>query len=175
MTNQEIAPDTKDWTWVLDRPCPECAFVAASTEPAAIGAAIRSLTPRWEAALARADARVRPRPGVWSALEYGAHVRDVHRVFAGRLRLMLTEDYPTFANWDQDEQAREQGYARQDPATVARELAQAAADIADLFDSVTPADLGRAGERSNGSVFTVRTLGQYYLHDVVHHAHDVGA
>ena len=21
-----IDPDTKDWTWVLDRPCPECGF-----------------------------------------------------------------------------------------------------------------------------------------------------
>ena len=21
-----IEPDTKDWTWVLDRPCPECGF-----------------------------------------------------------------------------------------------------------------------------------------------------
>lgn len=23
-----IEPDTKDWTWVLDRPCPECGFEA---------------------------------------------------------------------------------------------------------------------------------------------------
>jgi hypothetical protein len=21
-----ITPDAKDWTWVLDRPCPECVF-----------------------------------------------------------------------------------------------------------------------------------------------------
>lgn len=21
-----ITPDTKDWTWVLERPCPECGF-----------------------------------------------------------------------------------------------------------------------------------------------------
>ena len=172
---EPVVPDTKDWTWVLERPCPECGFVAASTEPAGIGAAIRSLTPRWQAALARDDVRVRPRPGVWSVLEYGAHVRDVHRVFAGRLRAMLTQDYPTFANWDQDAEAREQRYAHQDPQTVALELAEAASTLADLFDAVTPADLGRAGERSNGSVFTVGTLGQYYLHDVVHHVHDVGA
>ena len=23
-----ITPDTKDWTWVLERPCPECGFEA---------------------------------------------------------------------------------------------------------------------------------------------------
>ena len=32
----------------------------------------------------------------------------------------------------------------------------------------------RPGRRSNGSVFTVETLGRYFLHDVLHHLHDVG-
>lgn len=26
-----VDPDTKDWTWVLGRPCPECGFDAAAT------------------------------------------------------------------------------------------------------------------------------------------------
>ena len=39
--------------------------------------------------LVRDDATGRPRPGVWSALEYGCHVRDVHVLFAERVRLML--------------------------------------------------------------------------------------
>ena len=25
-----ITPDTKDWTWVLERPCPECGFDPAT-------------------------------------------------------------------------------------------------------------------------------------------------
>jgi len=25
-----IEPDTKDWTWVLERPCPECGFDATA-------------------------------------------------------------------------------------------------------------------------------------------------
>ena len=39
-------------------------------------------------------------------LEYGAHVRDVCRVFGARLALMQrrVED-PSFPNWDQDETA----------------------------------------------------------------------
>ena len=32
---------------------------------------------------------------------------------------------------------------------------------------------GRKGLRSNGSEFTVLTFAQYFLHDVVHHLHDV--
>lgn len=170
-----IPADTKDWTWVLDRACPECGFVAADVDPVAIGKTVRALTPRWQAALARPDARVRPDASTWSAVEYAAHVRDVNRVFADRLRSMLDADDPDFANWDQDAAARAGRYDRQEPATVAVELETSAAALAAAFDAVRPDQLDRSGRRSNGSVFTVRTLGQYYLHDVVHHLHDVDA
>ena len=40
----------------------------------------------WYALLLDADAAVRPAPHVWSRLEYGCHVRDVHRIFAERVR-----------------------------------------------------------------------------------------
>ncbi len=29
----EIVPDTKDWTWVLERACPECGFDATDFSP----------------------------------------------------------------------------------------------------------------------------------------------
>jgi hypothetical protein len=170
-----LDPDTKDWTWVLERPCPECGFVASDVDVVGLAATVRETVPRWVAALGRSDARERPDASTWSVLEYGAHVRDVHRLFGERLRLMLTEDDPQFANWDQDETAVAERYGEQDPAVVAGELADAADRIADGFDAV-PADAWeRPGRRSNGSRFTVRTLGQYYLHDVVHHLHDVRA
>jgi len=171
----DISPDTKDWIWVLERPCAECGFVAADVDPRTIGATVRALTPRWRAALARADARVRPNPHTWSTLEYAAHVRDVNRVFGERLRSMLESDEPLFANWDQDATAWQDGYDRQNPAVVAAELAVAADALADRFDAVCDAELDRPGRRSDGSGFTVRTLERYYLHDVVHHAHDVRA
>ncbi|MGE3835206.1 MAG: DinB family protein, partial [Acidimicrobiia bacterium] len=31
-----IVPETKSWTWVLDRPCPECGFDASTCPPAAV-------------------------------------------------------------------------------------------------------------------------------------------
>jgi hypothetical protein len=171
----EVQPDTKDWTWVLDRPCPECGFVAGEADPGDVPDVVRSLTPRWREALARPDARTRPAPGVWSALEYGAHVRDVNRVFTGRLQAMLSTDDPLFANWDQDAAAVDDHYAEQDPTRVAEELADAAEGFARLLASAGPEAWERPGRRSNGSVFTVRTLAQYYLHDVVHHLQDVEA
>lgn len=34
MTEQQpaIVPDDKDWTWVLERPCPECGFDTAAID-----------------------------------------------------------------------------------------------------------------------------------------------
>ncbi len=170
-----IEPDAKDWTWVLDARCPECGFAASDVDPSGIGGTVRDLVPRWVAALHRDDVRARPAPQVWSTLEYGAHVRDVMRLFDERVRLMLDEDDPSFADWDQDATAVAARYDLQDPATVADELTRSAEATADRFDAVTGDQWQRPGRRSNGSVFTVRTLGQYFLHDVVHHLHDVRA
>jgi hypothetical protein len=130
-------------------------------------------TSAWPAELARDDVRDRPDDQTWSPLEYGAHVRDVHRKMAERLALMLAEDAPTFANWDQDTTAVEDDYAAQDPAVVARELGEAAHRAARAFDDVRDDQLGRTGLRSDGSAFTVATLATYYAHDPVHHLWDV--
>ncbi len=168
-----IIPDTKDWTWVLDRPCSECGFDAGSVDTASIGAAIRANLVAWRTVLESADPSRRPSPGVWSPLEYACHVRDVHRVFLERVNLMLAEDSPTFANWDQDATAVEQGYAEQDPATVSGELVEAGEAVANRYDSVEANQWSRIGLRSNGSEFTVETIGLYHLHDVIHHAWDI--
>ncbi len=125
-----IEPDTKDWTWVLSEPCPECGFDPAAVAAADLADLIRENTRGWHGALDGPDAAVRPVPTVWSPLEYACHVRDVHRLFAERLTLMLTHDDPQFANWDQDVTAIESRYAEQDPATVAVELVEAAAEVA---------------------------------------------
>ena len=114
-----IVPDTKDWTWVLERPCPECGFDASALPPE------RVRRPRARQRR-RVAARSWPGPGPssppgptddrWSALEYACHVRDVLRLYDQRLALMLTEDDPDFANWDQDETAVADRYDEQDPA-----------------------------------------------------------
>jgi len=167
-------PDAKDWTWVLDRPCPECGFDATAIERTRIGALIRRTATSWREALADGDVRRRPAPTTWSVLEYGAHCRDVYLVFGERLHLMLAEDDPQFANWDQDATALQMRYWDSDPDEVAAELGLASATAADGFDSVSGEQWARTGRRSNGSVFTVETLGQYFLHDLMHHLYDVG-
>ena len=170
-----VEPDTKDWTWVLDRPCPECGFDARSVRPEEVKNRVYANASAWRRVLEHDGAARRRSPGVWSPLEYACHVRDVCRVFGGRVRLMLDEDEPTFPNWDQDETALAEGYGAQDPLLVGRQLAEAADAVAASFAGVEGDQWARRGLRSNGSAFTVESLGRYFLHDLAHHLVDVGA
>ncbi|MEO7350372.1 MAG: methyltransferase type 12, partial [Marmoricola sp.] len=97
-----IEPDTKDWTWVVDRPCRDCGFDPDAIAREQLADRIHENTRGWYEVLADADFAVRPAEHVWSRLEYACHVRDVHHVFAERVRLMLEENDPEFDNWDQD-------------------------------------------------------------------------
>lgn len=170
-----ITPDDKDWTWVVERRCPECGFDASKVAGDQLGDYFRAAAEPWSQVLAQPDATVRSTPGKWSHLEYGAHVRDVCKIFDDRLTMMLTTDEAVFENWDQDVAAEAGNYALEDPAVVAGAIRTGARELADDYDEVRGDAWERRGLRSNGSHFTVLTLGQYCLHDLVHHLHDVGA
>jgi DinB superfamily len=166
-----VPPETRDWTFVITSGCPECGFTPQETT--STGDRLRATIPHWQAALRRPDASTRPQPTVWSPVEYACHVRDVCRIFRGRLERMLTEDDPTFANWDQDAAAVQEDYFHQDPATVAAQYVEEATAIAAAFDEVTPDQRDRPGRRSDGKLFTVASFAVYLVHDIEHHVHDV--
>ena len=168
-----IIPDEKDWTWVLSKPCPECGFDASTVTPSTVPGTVLNMLPRWRAVLRREDVAVRPNDHTWSPLEYACHVRDVFTLFDKRLNLMLSDDNAEFANWDQDQAAIDGEYVRSDPRTVSDELIAEGEQIAESFARVVQDEWQRTGRRSNGSEFTVLTFSQYFLHDVVHHLHDV--
>lgn len=168
-----IVPDSKDWTWVLERPCPECGLDTRSFAREEIAAMLRANASAWRAPLAAPGAADRPRPDRWSPLEYGCHVRDAIRLYEYRLGLMLTQDDPLYPNWDQDETAIADNYAAQDPAVVADELVAAADSLAARFAALSGPQWLRPGRRSDGAAFTVETFARYFIHDPVHHLHDV--
>ena len=174
-TAGSVPPDTKDWTWVLDRPCPECGLEAGSIYPGDLPHLIRANAQVWLALMGHPDVAVRPEPHVWSPLEYACHVHDVHQLFHERLTMMLTEHQPHFANWDQDTTAVEKRYDEQVPAIVGPTLVAAAYAVGDVYASVSGDTWDRTGLRSDGAVFTVATLGRYHYHDVFHHLRDVTA
>ncbi len=166
-------PDDKSWTWVLERPCPDCGFVAETFDPHDAPATIRANAGVWRVLLEHPQARRRPNDHQWSAVEYACHVRDVLRLYLVRLHLMLAEDGPEFANWDQDQAAVEGRYDLQEPAVVTAELEGAAERLATAFASVGDDQWGRTGFRSDGAAFTIGSFTRYMVHDPVHHVWDV--
>jgi len=168
-----IEPEQKDWTWVLDETCQECGLDTRSVAGTDVPGLVRENAAVWPGVLARPDAAQRPNDSTWSPLEYACHVRDVYRLFATRLNLMLTQDDPLYPNWDQDETAIADRYGEQDPATVAAELVAAGEAIAADFEAVQGDQWQRTGRRSDGATFTVESFARYFVHDSVHHVHDV--
>ena len=169
-----IEPETKDWTWVLDETCPECGFdtrsVAATDVPALVRDNAAALARRPGPAGRRAAAR---RQHLVAA---GVRVPRARRLPAVRRPARAScsrPDDPLFPNWDQDETAVAERYGEQDPATVAVELVAAGEAIAADFDAVQGDQWQRTGRRSDGAVFTIESFARYFVHDSVHHVHDV--
>ena len=166
-------PDTKDWTWVLQRRCPQCGFDAGTLPADRIAPTLLDAVARLAAALERPDALQRPERDVWSPLEYACHVRDMCRVFDARLQRMLAEDGPAFDSWDQDATAVEDDYASQPVDAVRAQVQHDAGLLAGRYAAVPDDAWSRTGARSDGATFTVLSLGRYMTHDAVHHVWDV--
>lgn len=170
----DIEPDTKDWTWVLSEPCPDCGFDTRAVSRDALPALIADIGARWADAMADPEgAGIRPAPTTWSRLEYACHVRDVLALATYRIGLMRDEDVPHFANWDQDATAVEERYGEQDPVQVREDLAREAEVFAAAVADV-PADAwSRRGVRGDGADFTIESFTRYLVHDPIHHLTDV--
>ena len=63
-----IVPDTKDWTWVLERPCPECGFDTQGFPVEAVPGMIMANTAAWQAALVRMKERMQLPGSEWDSL-----------------------------------------------------------------------------------------------------------
>ena len=79
-------------------PCPQCGDHPASLAPSALGPLAVERAEAWREFLDHADddyLRTSPEFGVFSPLQYGAHVRDIIRVYTDRIELGLEQDSPT--------------------------------------------------------------------------------
>ncbi len=175
MTQDPIVPDTKDWTWTLQRACPECGFDATQVTPQDVVPGVRAAVAPWAEVLAGEGVTERPSATTWSPLEYACHVRDVLTVFTGRFALAQEQDDPTLADWDQDAAALQERYAAELPERVAAQIPERADELLEVLDGYDRADWDRPMRRSDGAPFTGLTLARYLLHDLEHHLDDVGA
>lgn len=168
-----ISPDSKDWTWVTTRACGQCGFDPNRITLGQLPSEIRNQVQSWADVLSRPNVSQRSHPDKWSPLEYGAHVRDVLIVMRGRLTRMLAQQNPDLLSWDQDQAAADANYCALNPAILVDEIGIEAQMLANHYAHLTHEQAQRPGQRTDGSQFTVLSLGKYLLHELVHHAWDV--
>ena len=159
---------------MLERPCPECGLDAAAVELADVPELVLANAAGWQDVLAAPTSAGARGRACGRRSSTPATSATCSACSTAASRLMLAEDDPQFANWDQDAHGGQpSATGEQDPATVAAELQAAAEAIAASFAAVAPEQWDRRGRRSDGAVFTVQSFGRYFIHDPVHHLHDV--
>ncbi len=119
--------------------------------------------------------RRRPRPAVWSPVEYACHVRDVLLTFAVRVHRGVVEDRPVLDPMYADWRAERFGYAGTGMDVLLAELASAPAGFADEVRAVPGDAWDRTVTRRPEEERTVRWLVRQAAHECVHHLADVTA
>ncbi|MGH9020034.1 MAG: DinB family protein [Acidimicrobiales bacterium] len=159
----------------VDAPCEVCGFVrrdvggdVSARVRAAVDGLVRVLRDNADVATRR------PSPERWSALEYGAHVRDVLISLRERTLTASIEDRPTGQPIHRDERVDLGFYALDTVPDVARELADAASLLLRTFDALPE---GFARRRLLYSPVTpvevtVAWLGTQAVHESEHHLLD---
>ncbi|HUZ20917.1 MAG TPA: DinB family protein [Acidimicrobiales bacterium] len=158
--------------------CAECGYDYAALGRVELPVTVGSLGGEYAARLAASPAerlRAHVRDGVWSALEYACHVRDLLDVQRSRIGLALVEDVPAFAPMRRDERVAEERYNDQDPATVRSALLGAADGLAVALEHLDEGGWRREGHY-NWPVQAVRSvewIARHTVHELVHHLRDV--
>lgn len=154
--------------------CGICGFDAATTSVNDSVVALRTFPRRWRAALTVAgdDAddvdrlvRVRPKPEVWSALEYVAHTRDTIAINGWAMAETLTKDHPVL-EWPGGEDADIPASTAPDVDTALAELAANCERVAGKAERTDPGDWKRSAILRGGRDEEVDTL--WFLHHCVH-------
>ena len=160
------------------RDCTQCGFDYDSVSPGEVPGALRSVGETIRAGLAGADVaalRGRPRPEVWSALEYACHVRDVFLLQRDRLYLALVEDTPSFPRLHRDVRVVLARYNDQDPAAVENQIVVAAQLVAGAFGHLDEVQWRRTlvyNWPEPEQTEDVRWLAAHTLHEGRHHLGD---
>ncbi|ORA07663.1 hypothetical protein BST14_26845 [Mycobacterium arosiense ATCC BAA-1401 = DSM 45069] len=121
------------------------------------------------------DVRRRPRPDVWSPLEYACHLRDVLLVQRERVLAARRVNGADCAPMGREERAEHEGYNEQDPTAVARQLTDAAALFSNVLERLSAADWDRAVvyHYPETSERSLRWVAVHTAHELQHHLFDI--
>jgi hypothetical protein len=167
-----------DWTRIQRDPCPQCGQHPAALSPSLLGELTAESSVAWREFLLKADdiyLRTIPEPGVFSPIQYAAHVRDILRVYGDRMVLGVEEDSPTVPIFNPAQEVFE-SYNRLDAQELAADLEAQAQRLAKIVEDMGPADWSRVVINDRGQygvyTFTVAGLACNAVHEAHHHLLD---
>jgi hypothetical protein len=160
--------------------CAECGFNTPAT-PGELLRAIADAANRFCQAvpneiLAQAEVlRRRPRPGVWSALEYLVHTGDSVGWYEQRIRAVLAEPGARLEAFDWDAACEDRGYNDSDPSVALHSVTAASESLRDVLATLAATDWATVGVgSSDGGPRSVSVLAQRAAHEIQHHLLDIG-
>ena len=107
-----------------------------------------------------------PAEGEWCARECLGHMIEAERRgFNGRIRLILSENEPSFPGWDQQAVERERQDCQRSTASLLEEFSRVRADSIALVRGLSTEDLLRGGTHEKVGHLRVSDL----IHEWVHH------
>ncbi|HEY1445010.1 MAG TPA: DinB family protein [Acidimicrobiales bacterium] len=166
------------WSRIQEESCPQCGLNPAAMEPEALGPTVVGLAGKWRSFLVGSDVgylRSSPDPGVFSPMQYGAHVSGTLQVASERLELGLEQEAPTVPmfNPGQDVWAR---YNELAADVLADELEENAARVAGILGQLHGSQWSRTVINDRGQygvyTFTLVGIGRNVVHECHHHLLD---
>ncbi|MGH9225948.1 MAG: DinB family protein [Acidimicrobiales bacterium] len=163
-------------SWV----CKECGLDYEEITPHVASGAVRTFPRRYRSVLTHFKPgedleeviRTRPAAGVWSALEYTAHVAQTLDLMAPAIRQIALEDNPPLFSFDPDVQAEEQDYNDWTLLQALSELESACADLSMAIEYCASSDWGRKGTFSYGEREAI-DVARNAVHEGNHHLMDI--
>jgi hypothetical protein len=159
-------------------PCEECGYDYEALSRVEILAVVPDMAAEHRKLLGSETAerlRAHTRPGSWTPLEYGCHVRDVLIVQRERVVLAQAEQTPRFESMRRDERAVEARYNEQDPMAVGAAIAEMASELTSTLAALDDSGWQRTGiyPWPEPEIRTVEWIGRRTAHELAHHLFDI--